>query len=198
VAAQRHHPVDHGGGEQRLVHGQATTRTPHLGGAGVAGSAFQPSLASEIQQWTPRRRSRSPSMAEAGQAAWGLAQRGVERRRRRQTEAKQTDPHGQKRERKEAERLPHTAMAETTRIERRCRQRLAVARERERLGLGFDAGERASERGAQPAGPGWSGLTQSVWSDEWAQAISQFCFFKRITKNPRKTLNRLKQQQKNI
>jgi hypothetical protein len=52
-------------------------------------------------------------VAGAGQAARGLAQLGVEQRRRRQTEAKQTDPRGQKRESEEAERLPHTATAET-------------------------------------------------------------------------------------
>jgi hypothetical protein len=38
---------------------------------------------------------------------------GDKRRRRRRTEAKQTDLHGQKREREEAERMPHTAMVET-------------------------------------------------------------------------------------
>jgi hypothetical protein len=69
VAAQRHHPVDHDIEEQRLVHGQATTTSPHLGGAGVAGCAFQPAMATETQQETLRRRSRSPSKARASQAA---------------------------------------------------------------------------------------------------------------------------------
>jgi hypothetical protein len=37
VAARRHHPVSYDGEEQHLAHSQATTTTPHLGGAGVAG-----------------------------------------------------------------------------------------------------------------------------------------------------------------
>jgi hypothetical protein len=69
----------------------------------------------------PRRRSRSPSKAgpdrieqPEGKLNWATSgDEGDERRQRRRTEAKQTDLHGQKREREEAERMPHTAMVET-------------------------------------------------------------------------------------
>jgi hypothetical protein len=71
--------VGYGVEEQHLVHGEAS---PHLGGARVAGSAFQPAMASEIQQRTPRRRSRSPSKAgldrieqPEGKLDWGDEQR---------------------------------------------------------------------------------------------------------------------------
>jgi hypothetical protein len=87
-------------------------------------------------------------------------------------EAKQPDPHGQQRGREKAERLPHTAMVETAgaRHNRAATSSATHSRqgERERLGLGLDAGERASEREAQPAGPGWSSLTHPGWPDQWA------------------------------
>jgi hypothetical protein len=49
------------------------------------------------------------------------------------------------------------------------------------LGLGLDAGR--EREGAQLTGPGWFDLTHSGWSDQWAQAVSHFFFYK-ITKRP--------------
>jgi hypothetical protein len=62
------------------------------------------------------KKSRSPSKVEqeqieqhGGELNWG-----DERRRWRRTEVKPMDHHDQMREHEEAERMPHTAMAETT------------------------------------------------------------------------------------
>jgi hypothetical protein len=63
--------VDHGGEEQHLSHGQATTTAPHLGSAGIAGMPStgdgDGDLAEDTEkkeQRTPRRRTRSPNKTE--------------------------------------------------------------------------------------------------------------------------------------
>jgi hypothetical protein len=85
-------------------------------------------------------------------------------------------------EREEAERMPRAATTETAGARRDPAATSSATHSRqgehERLGLGLDAGERESERGAQPIGPGWSGLTHSGWPDQWAQAVSQIYFFR--------------------
>jgi hypothetical protein len=107
-------------------------------------------MATEIQQDTPRRRSNSPSKARASRAARGQARLGGERRQRRWTEAGKTNPHGQKREREEAKRLPHTVTAETAEARwNRATTSSAtqVADERERIRVRVRRGEREGERG---------------------------------------------------
>jgi hypothetical protein len=151
--------MGHGVKEQRLVHGQATTTSPHLGGTGVVGSAFQPALALEIQQRTPRRRSQSLSKARAGQAARGRARLGDERRTRWRMEVKQTDPHGQKREHEEADHLLHTATAETAGARRNWAATTSATHSRQRareVRVRVRRGEREREVGSA----GWARL---VW-----------------------------------
>jgi hypothetical protein len=121
VAAQRHHPVGYGIEEQHLVHGQAS---PHLGD-GVG----DPAEDAEKKEQKPQQGRARPDRAARGQARLG-----DERRRRRRTKAKQTDLHGQKRECKEVERMPHTATAETAgaRRNRAAKPSATHSRQRER------------------------------------------------------------------
>jgi hypothetical protein len=77
-------------------------------------------------------------------------------------------PHGQKGERKEADRLPHTAAAETAGARRNRAATPTATRSRQSVrGIRVRVC-RGGERGLNSTGPGWFDLTHSGWSDQWA------------------------------
>jgi hypothetical protein len=112
----------------------------------------------ETYQRTPRRRSTSPArQGQSGSSSPGASLTGVtsgdegdERRRNRQIP---TVRRGSARRRSECATRRRRGPPELTGIERRSRRRLIVARERERLGLGFEE----SERGGAAD---WAGLVR--------------------------------------
>jgi hypothetical protein len=113
------------------------------------------------QQQTPRRREGAPATKLQwieqleGELIWG-----DERRRCRRTEVRSPDLHGQKREREEAEQMPHMAVAETAGARRNRAARSSAIRNCHRgEGIRVSTSDRVRERVRGAAG--WAELVRS-------------------------------------